>query len=214
MIPPELRRYVDLHQPPLPPLFEKLRKETTAMTRGQMLFSRDSADLVRVLVRAIGAKRALEVGTFTGYSSLTIATALPSDGKLICCDVSEEWTAVARRYWRDAGVDSRVELRLAPASDTLAALLREGRGGSFDFALIDADKVGYLDYYEKCFELLRRDGVLALDNTIWSGAVADPTVRDEDTEALRAVNRRIRDDARVDAVLLTIGDGLTLARKK
>ena len=221
MIPPELRRYVEAHEPPLPPLSERLRQETSALPDGRMLFSRDSAALVALLVRAIGAKRALEVGTFTGYSSLAIATALPADGRLICCDLSEEWTSIARRYWREAGVESRVELRLAPAERTLDALLAEkpagsaraGRG-SFDFALVDADKRNYPLYLERCLELLRPNGLLAFDNTLWGGSVADPSVQDEDTNAIRTLNRRLRDDPRVDAVLLTIGDGLTIVRKR
>ncbi len=217
MLPPELRRYVEQHQPPASPLLERLRKETAALPRGGMLLSSDSGALIGLLVRALGARRALEVGTFTGFSSLVIALALPQDGRLVCCDLSEEWTAIARRYWREAGVEGRVELRLAPAAETLAALLAEqaphGRA-TFDFALIDADKAGYLLYYERCLELLRPGGLLAIDNTLWGGQVADDRVQDDDTRSIRALNRRIRDDSRVEACLLTVGDGLTVVRKR
>jgi predicted O-methyltransferase YrrM len=213
ILPEEIRSYVERHQPPLPPLLEKLREETAALPDGRMIFSRDSARLVGLLVRAIEARRALEIGTFTGFSSLVIALALPADGKLVACDVSEEWTAIARRYWREAGVEGRIELRLAPASRTLAALLREGARGSFDFALIDADKSGYPEYYERCLELLRPGGLLAVDNTLWGGQVADERAQDADTRAIRSLNRRIREDDRVEACLLTIGDGLAVARK-
>jgi len=224
MLDPEIRRYVERHQPPPASgdsvrgaLLERLRKETRELPEGRMVFSRDSAALVALLVRAIGAKRALEIGTFTGFSSLTIALALPEDGRLVACDISKEWTAIARRYWREAGVEARIELELAPALDTLTKRLRAGEAGTFDFALIDADKASYLDYYEACLELLRPGGLIAIDNTLWSGQVADARIRDEDdrdTATIRALNRRIRDDRRVDAVLLTIGDGLTVVAKR
>ena len=213
MIPDPIRRYVEEHQPPLHPLLERMRADTKALPDGRMLFSADSGRAIGLLVRAIGARRAVEVGTFTGFSSLSIALALPGDGRLTCCDVSEEWTAIARRWWREAGVEDRIDLVLAPASQTLRRLLERERG-AFDFALIDADKTSYLDYYERCLELLRPGGLLAVDNVIWGGLVADPKVTDEDTVAIRALNDRIRDDRRVDACVLTIGDGLTLARKR
>jgi predicted O-methyltransferase YrrM len=214
MIPDAIRRYVVDHSPPLPPLLERLRAETAALPDGRMLFSVGSARLIALLVRAIGARRALEVGTFTGFSSLSIALALPPDGRLTCCDVSEEWTRIARRYWREAGVEPRIELVLAPAARTLARLAEDGGRGAFDFALIDADKTGYAEYYERCLELLRPGGLLAIDNVIWGGTVADPRVADADTVAIRALNDRIRDDDRVEACLLTIGDGLTIVRKR
>ena len=214
MIPEAIRRYVTAHQPPQPEIFERLRQETAALRDGRMLFSRDSAMLVSLLVRAIGARHALEVGTFTGCSSLAIALSLPHDGRLICCDVSEEWTAIARRYWHEAHVDGLIELRLAPASETLAALAAGGAAGAFDFALIDADKQRYVEYYDRCVELLRRDGLLCVDNTLWGGTVADESVLDEETSAIRTLNQCIRDDPRVEACLLTIGDGLTVVRKR
>jgi predicted O-methyltransferase YrrM len=174
----------------------------------------DQGALLALLVRLIGAKRTLEIGTFTGYSALTVAQALPDGGKLIACDISEEWTGIARRYWREAGLDDRIELRLGPAAETLKALLQAGGAGSFDFAFIDADKSGYDSYYELCLQLIRPNGLIAIDNVLWSGAVLDPKKRDADTAALRALNLKIRDDARVDSALLTVGDGLMLARKR
>jgi predicted O-methyltransferase YrrM len=167
-----------------------------------------------LLVRLTGARRILEIGTFTGYSALAMALALPADGRIIACDVSEAWTAVARRYWQRAGVVGRIELRLAPALQTLDALIGEGGGGSFDFAFIDADKGRYLDYYERSLILLRPGGLIAVDNTLWGGSVADPAETDADTAAIRAFNAALRDDPRIDLSLVPIGDGLTLARKR
>ncbi|HEX7047787.1 MAG TPA: class I SAM-dependent methyltransferase, partial [Gammaproteobacteria bacterium] len=164
--------------------------------------------------KMLGAKTCIEVGTFTGYSSLCVARALPDDGKLIACDVSEEWTAIARRYWQDAGVAEKIDLRIAPATETLAALVQEGNRSAFDFAFIDADKTAYRDYYELCLELVRPGGVIAIDNTLWGGAVADQEVNDDDTRALRALNEFLHRDERVDISLVPIGDGLTLLRKK
>ena len=160
------------------------------------------------------ARWALEIGVFTGYSSLAVASALPDDGQLIACDVSEEWTRIARRYWDEAGVAGKIELRLGPALDTLAALRRDGADESFDFAFIDADKENNDAYYEACLRLVRPGGLIAVDNTIWGGRVADPAVHDAETTAIRALNLKMRDDARVEAVLLTVGDGVMLARKR
>ncbi len=192
---------------------KKLRAETARLRQGGMQIGADEGALLALLVRAIGAKNAIEIGTFTGYSALAVAAALPAGGKLICCDINEEWTAIARRYWKEAGVADRIELRLAPALETLAALRAE-HSGAFDFAFIDADKSSYDAYYESCLVLIRQGGLIALDNTLWSGNVADPKVRDPDTDALRALNAKIRDDARVDACLLTVGDGVMLVLKR
>ncbi len=192
----------------------RLRAETATMPHAGMQIGADQGALLAMLAKLVGARRAIEIGTFTGYSALAVASALPPDGKLICCDVSEEWTSVGRRYWQEASVADRIELRLAPAADTLAALLREGGAESFDLAFIDADKTNYDAYYEACLKLIRRGGVIALDNMLWSGKVADPKVHDDDTDALRALNAKIRDDKRVDACLLTVGDGVMLARKR
>jgi len=196
------------------PIQRRLRAETVKLPLGLMQIGSDQGAFLALLVRLIGAKRCLEIGTFTGYSALTVAAALPPDGKLIACDVSEEWTSIGRRYWREAGLESRIDLRLAPATETLRGLLAAGEAGRFDFAFIDADKSNYDTYYELCLELLRPNGLIALDNVLWSGAVFDDKKQDADTVALRAINLKLRDDARVDSVLLTVGDGLTLARKR
>jgi caffeoyl-CoA O-methyltransferase len=197
-----------------PQLMARLRTETRRLPEASQQIGPEQAQFMDLLVRLIGARRALEIGTFTGYSALAVALALPADGKLVCCDVSEEWTAIARRYWREAGVADRIELRLAPAADTLASLLAAGGSRRFDFAFIDADKENYDLYYEQCLKLVRPGGLIAIDNTLWHGAVADPRRNDVDTVAIRALNRKIRDDARVDMVLLPIGDGLLLARPR
>jgi len=192
----------------------RLREETARMKWGGMQIGPDQAAFFAVLVRAIGATRALEIGTFTGYSALAVASALPAEGRLVCCDVSDEWTLVGRRYWREAGVEDKIDLRLAPANDTLDALLRESGPDSFDFAFVDADKPGYDGYYERCLTLVRPNGLIAFDNTLWSGAVADPARNDDDTKALRALNAKAHADARVDACLLTVGDGVLLVRRR
>lgn len=192
----------------------RLRAETSRMTQGGMQIGPDQAAFLALLVRAIGARRALEIGTFTGYSALAVAKALPEGGRLYCCDVSDEWTQVARRYWHDAGVDGRIELRLAPAQKTLVDLARDPGPESFDFAFVDADKEGYDGYYEACLILLRRGGLIAFDNTLWSGRVADPAVDDADTVALRRLNAKVHADPRVDCCLLSVGDGVLLARKR
>ena len=195
-------------------LQRRLRNETSTMPHAGMQIGADQGALLALLVRAVGATRALEIGTYTGYSALAVAMALPTDGKLVCCDINEEWTNVARRYWREAGVADRIELRLAPASDTLQQLLRDPGAGTFDFAFVDADKEGYDGYYESGLELLRTGGLMAFDNTLWSGRVADRSNNDRDTVALRKLNEKARDDARVDSCLLTVGDGVLLVRKR
>jgi predicted O-methyltransferase YrrM len=196
------------------PVLQALREETAAMTQRSMQISPEQGQFMALLVRLTGARRCLEVGVFTGYSSLATALALPDDGRIVACDVSEEWTAVARRYWQDAGVAHKIDLRLAPALVTLDALLAAGGEGGFDFAFIDADKGGYLGYYERALRLLRPGGLLLVDNTLWSGRVADPAATDADTEALRQFNAVLHRDQRVDLSLVPIGDGLTLARKR
>jgi caffeoyl-CoA O-methyltransferase len=214
LLPDAVERYVTRDMTRETTLQKRLRAETARLPQGGMQIGADQGALLALLVRTIGAKRALEIGTFTGYSALAVAAALPADGKLICCDVSEEWTAVARRYWREAGVARRIELRLAPATETLAALRSELGSGALDFAFIDADKPSYGVYYEACLDLVRPGGLIALDNMLWSGQVADPHAHDSDTDALRALNETIRADARVDACLLTVGDGVMLVRKR
>ena len=192
----------------------RLRAETAKLPQAGMQIGADQAAFLALLVRSTGAKRCLEIGTFTGYSALAIAAALPADGRLVCCDISEEWTAIARRHWSSAGVSGRIDLRIGPALDTLKNLLARGEAGRYDFAFIDADKTGYDGYYEACLKLLRPGGLIALDNMLWSGRVCDPDHHDADTDAIRALNAKIRADGRVDATLLTIGDGVMLARKK
>ena len=190
-------------------LQRRLRAATAKLPEAGMQIGPDQAALLQVLVRVIGAKRCIEVGTFTGYSALAVALALPRDGKIVCCDVSEEWTSIGRRYWRQAGVERKIDLRIGPALETL-----EGLKGKFDFAFIDADKPNYLKYYERCLALLRTGGLIAVDNTLWGGSLIDPQKKSESTVALRAFNRRVAKDRRVDIALVTIGDGLTLAVKR
>jgi len=192
----------------------RLREETARLPQAGMQIGADQAAWLALTARSIGARRCIEVGTFTGYSALAVAAALPADGALVCCDISEEWTAMGQRYWREAGVDTRIELRLAPALGTLRELLARDGTGSYDFAFIDADKSRYDAYYEACLALLRTNGLIALDNMLWSGRVADASETDADTAAIRALNAKIHADARVDACLLTIGDGVMLVRKR
>ncbi len=197
-----------------PPLLARLREETAGLPNARMQIAPEQGQFMALLVRLMGARRCLEVGVFTGYSSLAIALALPEDGRIFACDVSEEWTSVARRYWAEAGVGHKVELRLAPALETLERLLASGKAGSFDFMFLDADKENYPSYYELALELLRPGGLLVADNTLWSGRVADPANDEPSTVALRRFNRRLHRDERVDLSLVPIGDGLTLARKR
>ncbi|MEO0996304.1 MAG: class I SAM-dependent methyltransferase, partial [Pseudomonadota bacterium] len=167
-----------------------------------------------VLLRCLGARNTIEVGVFTGYSALVTALALPDDGRVVACDVSREWTAMGARYWREAGVADRIDLRIGPASDTLDALIAGGEQASYDFAFIDADKTGYDGYYERCLQLLRPGGVIAIDNALWGGTVADPGKDDADTRAIRALNDKVSRDPRVEAYLAPVGDGLHLAWKR
>jgi predicted O-methyltransferase YrrM len=197
-----------------PALLAELRQETSRLPLAVMQISPEQGQFMALLVELIGARRALEIGTFTGYSALCVALALPADGRLTACDVSEEYTAVARRYWARAGVADKIDLRLAPAVETLDALLASGGAGSYDFAFIDADKSSYDTYYERSLALLRPGGLVVVDNVLWGGDVADPTKKDSDTATIRALNAKIRDDARVSMSLIPVGDGLLLARKK
>ena len=196
-----------------PELLQRLRVETAKLTDGNMQISAVQGQFMTLLVKLIGARKTLEVGVFTGYSSLSTARGLPDDGQIIACDVSDEWTSIARRYWAEAGVAQKIDLRLAPALETLDALLSEGQAGSFDFAFIDADKSNYDHYYERALRLLRKGGLIALDNTLWYGKVADESVQDVDTVAIRALNQKLQQDERVMMSQLTVGDGLTLALK-
>ena len=195
-------------------VLERLRQETAALPNASMQISPDQGQFMGLLVRLMGAKKTLEIGVFTGYSSLSVALALPDDGKIVACDVSEEWTGIARRYWKEADVEQKINLRIAPAIQTLDSLIAAGQSGTFDFAFIDADKANYGHYYDAVFTLMRPGGLIAVDNVLWSGKVIDATVTDPDTEALRAFNKKLAQDNRVTLCILTIGDGLTLAVKK
>lgn len=197
-----------------PPLLARLREETSKLDMAMMQISAEQGQFMRLLIEAIGARRTIEVGTFTGYSSLAVALSLPDEGRILACDVNHEWTAVARRYWAEAGIAHKIDLRLAPARDTLDALIGAGEKGRYDFAFIDADKKNYDAYYERCLVLLRSGGLLTIDNVLWNGKVIDPAADDEDTRAIRALNAKIAKDERVSVSLVPIGDGLTLARKR
>jgi caffeoyl-CoA O-methyltransferase len=197
-----------------PGVLARLRKETAAMPQHSMQIAPEQGAFLALLVELIGARRCIEVGTFTGYSSTAVARALPDDGRLVCCDVSEEWTSVARRYWQEAGVADRIDLRIGPAAETLDGLLEGGEEATYDFAFVDADKAGYDGYYERLLRLVRPGGLIAFDNTLWGGAVLDPDPEDEDTRALRALNVKLADDERVSLCLLPVADGVTLARRR
>ncbi len=196
------------------PLLRRLREETAGDPMSRMQIAPEQGQFMALLAELIGARRALEIGVYTGYSSLCVASALPKDGQLVACDISEEWTSLAGRYWKEAGVMGKIDLRLAPAMDTLDGLLAEGQTGRFDMAFIDADKPAYAAYYERCLALLRPGGLVMVDNTLWAGAVANPSDHSEDTEAIRAFNEILFADERISLSLVPIGDGLTLARKR
>ena len=195
-------------------LLNRLREETAKLPRGTMQISPEQGQLMSLLVKLMGARRCIEVGVFTGYSSLSVALALPPDGRLLACDVSEEFTSVARRYWDEAGVTGKIELVLAQALDTLDARLKAGEAGQYDFAFIDADKANYGGYYERILKLLRPGGLVLVDNVLWSAAVIDVKDQSEDTRAIRDFNEKLHTDERVDLSMLPVGDGLTLARKR
>jgi caffeoyl-CoA O-methyltransferase len=198
-----------------PAVLRRLREETAANNpHALMAVSPVEGQFMALLVKLIGAVKTLEVGVFTGYSALCTALALPPHGRVVACDISEEWTSVARRYWAEAGVADKITLRLAPAAETLDALLGAGEAGTFDFAFIDADKENYDNYYERALKLLRRGGLVLFDNMLWSGRVADPSVRDAETVALRALNEKLHHDERVFVSLLPVRDGMSLAVKQ
>ncbi|MEO8223416.1 MAG: class I SAM-dependent methyltransferase [Gammaproteobacteria bacterium] len=197
-----------------PAVLARLRAETAGLPMAVMQISPEQGQFMALLVRLIGARRCLEVGTFTGYSALACALALPEDGELVALDMSAEWTAIASRYWTEAGIAERITLRLGPASASLQQLIQEGRQGAFDFMFIDADKPGYAGYVEQGFHLVRPGGLIVIDNVLWSGQVADAGNSDADTVALRRLNEALRDDQRFDLSMLPVGDGLTLLRKR
>lgn len=206
----EYLRQITLHEPPA---LRNVREESEGHPHASMQTSPEQGQFLNFLVRITGAKRILEVGTFMGYSSTWMALALPPGGRLTACDLSEEYTRRARQTWREAGVEDRIELRLGPALPTLDALAAEGSAGAFDLAFIDADKSNYAAYYDRAMNLVRTGGVIAVDNVLWHGRVADPEDRDADTEAIRAFNRKLHDDPRIALSLVPLGDGLTLACK-
>jgi predicted O-methyltransferase YrrM len=209
-----LYRYLVDHSVHEPEVLTALRHETAQHPMAQMQIAPEQGQFMALLVQLLGVTKALEVGVFTGYSALRVALALPPHGRLVACDVSEEFTAIARRYWEKAGVAAKIDLRIAPAAETLNELIQAGETNSFDFAFIDADKSGYPTYYEQVLQLVRPGGLIVLDNVLWSGQVADPTVQDRRTNTLRALNEAIHQDDRVVASLIPIADGLTLAMKK
>ena len=211
---PDLAAYIRSVYLREPDLLRRLREETAARADAGMQLSPEQGQFLGMLVRMTGAVRALEVGVFTGLSSLHVALAMPPEGRLIACDVNAESTAIARRYWREAGVADKIDLRLAPAIGTLDALLAEGAAGSFDFAFVDADKENYAHYYERVLKLLRPGGLAAFDNVLWHGSVIDATAADADTRAIREFNAKLHADDRVWLGLVPIGDGLTLALKR
>jgi len=196
------------------PVQQALRAETDQLEFGVMQISPDQGQFMALLVRLVNARWIIELGTFTGYSTLVMADALPPDGRIVACDIDKEWTEIARRYWQQAGVDDRIDLRLAPAGKTLQALLDAGEQEQYDLAFIDADKASMLDYYELCLDLIRPGGLIMIDNVLWGGSVADPSYQSPDVNAIRRFNEYVFQDERVDVSLVPIGDGLTLARKR
>ncbi|HNH84250.1 MAG TPA: class I SAM-dependent methyltransferase [Acidobacteriota bacterium] len=197
-----------------PELLQRLREETASHPMSRMQIAPEQGQFMALLVQMLGAKKTLEIGVFTGYSSLSVALALPPDGKIVACDVSEDWTNVARRYWKEAGVEHKIDLHLAPAVETLSQLLADGEAGTFDFAFLDADKDNYDTYYELLLPLLRPGGTIAIDNVLWSGRLIDPEVKDADTVALKELNQKLHHDERISLSMLPIADGLTLAVKR
>jgi predicted O-methyltransferase YrrM len=192
----------------------RLREQTMQHEWARMQIAPEQGQFMALLAEMIGARRMLEIGTFTGYSALWLASVLPPDGALICCDIDTEWTAIGLPYWEEAGVADRIDLRIAPAMQTLDELLRTGEAQYFDLAFVDADKENYLEYYERCLQLLRRGGLILFDNTLWAGAVADPQQQDTETRAIRALNEHLHRDSRISLSLVPIGDGLSIARKR
>ena len=195
-------------------ILKELREETHKLTNHAMQISPEQGQFMALLMELLGAKKTLDIGTFTGYSALIVALALPPDGTIIACDMSEEWTRVAVKFWEKAGVSNKIKLHIAPATETLQQLIDQGEADTFDFAFIDADKANYSHYYEQSLLLLRKGGLIAIDNVLWSGDVANPDVQDTQTNAIRALNEKVLHDKRVTVSMLPVGDGLTLARKR
>ncbi len=211
---PKLYSYFKQYSLREPAVLAKLREQTHTMSMSQMQISPEQGQFMAFLIELMGARKTLEVGVFTGYSTLAVALALPDDGKVVACDINVEWTKIAQKYWHMAGVTEKIDLRLAPALETLDNLLTHDGQDSFDFAFIDADKANYINYYEKALQLVRPGGVIAIDNTLWSGKVADPSIQDKDTVIIRELNAILVSDERVSVTMVPIGDGLTLARRR
>jgi predicted O-methyltransferase YrrM len=210
---PQLYDYIRTNSVREASVLRRLREETASNPKANMQISADQGQFLALLIKLMGARRTLEVGVFTGYSSLSVALALPAEGRIVACDVSDEWTSVARRYWKEAGVEQKIALHLAPAVETLDCLLQEGQSNSFDFAFIDADKANYENYFERALQLVRKGGLIVVDNTLWSGRVADPAELEDDTVAIRRFNQKLVGDSRIDLSLLPVADGITLALK-
>jgi len=208
-----LHAYLVDHSVREPDILRRLRAETARDSLSMMQISPEQGQFMQLLVRLMNARNCLEIGVFTGYSSLAVALALPAAGRLLACDVSEQWTAIARRYWREAGVEAKIDLMIAPALSTLDQLLVERRAGTIDFAFIDADKINYPGYYERAFALVRTGGLIAVDNTLWGGQVIDKNAQGEDTQAIRRFNDQLHSAKRIHLSMLPIGDGLSLALK-
>lgn len=206
--------YIRSASAPEPEYLTRLRAETALDPAGRMQITPEVGNLLGALIRLLGAKRCIEVGVFTGYSSLSVARALPEDGKIIACDVSETWTSVARKYWAESGLAGKIDLRLAPALATLDGLIAQGESGAFDFAFIDADKANYSAYFDRLLKLIRPGGLIVTDNVLWHGRVVDSRENDIDTVAIRSFNTKLAADARVHVCMLPVGDGVTLALKK
>jgi predicted O-methyltransferase YrrM len=210
----EIHQYILEHSLREPRILARLRAETSKLPYATMQIGSEQGQFMALLAKLIDAKRCIEIGVFTGYSALVVALALPPDGKIVACDVNEEWTSIARRYWREAGVEQKIDLRLQPALKTLDELITAGQVGTYDYAFIDADKPNYDAYYERVLQLLRPNGLFLIDNVLWSGRVADPKANDPETTAFKKLNEKLHKDERVEVSLLGIGDGVTIGRKR
>ncbi len=197
-----------------PEVLRRLREETARDPMARMQISPDQGQFLMLLLKLLGARKTIEIGVYTGYSTLCAALALPADGTIVACDINEEWTSIARRYWNEASVEQKIDLCLAPAVKTLDRLLANGQAGTFDYVFIDADKENMLNYYERALQLIRIGGIIAVDNVLWSGRVIDPQVNDADTESIRAFNKKLHADSRVEMSMIPVGDGLTLLCKR
>ena len=214
LLPSPIYQYLCANSLREPATLERLREETAPLPRGRIQITPEHGQFMALLIQLMGARRAIEIGVFTGYSALAVALALPEDGRIVACDISDEHLGMARRYWKEAGVDSKIDFRLGPALATLNLMIAEGQAGSYDFAFIDADKTNYDGYYECALELIRPGGLIMVDNVLWSGRVADEREMSPDTVALRAFNTKLYKDSRIALSMLPLSDGVTLALKR